>query len=165
MSGVGKSTIGKTLARNLGLPFLDLDTLIEKEAGMSISGIFEQEGEVHFRLLEQQTLQKYSASNAVIATGGGTPCFYDNALAMKNAGCCVYLTASVKMVMSRLKQAKSSRPLIAKLETDEALLEYLDKTLLERSEYYERAHLSFAAINFDVKTASDEIFQWNNSNK
>ena len=73
MMGVGKSTIGKKLARKLKLKFIDIDRLIEKKEKSSISEIFSQNGESYFRKIEKNiTLEELKKDNCVIALGGGT---------------------------------------------------------------------------------------------
>jgi shikimate kinase len=77
--GSGKSTIGKKLAKQLDYRFVDLDQEIEKRVQLSIPAIFEQFGENQFRIWEQTQLQEtLQLEKVVIATGGGTPCFYQN---------------------------------------------------------------------------------------
>ena len=72
MMGVGKSTIGKRLAKKLGLKFIDLDKIIEKREGTTIKDIFNTKGEDYFRKIEKRTaLQEFKKSNNVIALGGG----------------------------------------------------------------------------------------------
>jgi shikimate kinase len=80
MPGSGKSTFGKQLAQQLNFVFVDLDHVIEKETGKSISDIFQQEGEGKFRELESFYLEKCldGVEGFILATGGGTPCFNDN---------------------------------------------------------------------------------------
>jgi shikimate kinase len=77
--GCGKSTIGKKLAKTLSCKFIDLDKYIERKTGESIQQIFKEKGEKYFRVLETESLMEICESdNLVIATGGGTPCFFDN---------------------------------------------------------------------------------------
>ncbi|MEP2025618.1 shikimate kinase, partial [Reichenbachiella sp.] len=88
MPGSGKSTLGKELAEKLGRNFFDLDAEIERMAGWVIPDIFAQVGEDYFRELENSVLLMLIRLNepAVIATGGGAPCFYDNIDQMNLAG-------------------------------------------------------------------------------
>jgi len=70
--GTGKSTVGRKLAQNLNLPFIDLDRVIEEEAGMSIPQIMEQQGEGTFRDLETASLKKLAGEQeSIVALGGG----------------------------------------------------------------------------------------------
>jgi shikimate kinase len=163
MPGVGKSTTGKALANVLGIEFIDLDKQIERLENKSVAAIFESKGEDYFRTIEQQFLNQNLAMNAVIAAGGGTPCFYGNAEKMLENGCCIYLEANAKMLVSRLKQAKQKRPLLAVFETDDALENALENTLKERTIFYSKAHLSAQALNIDVKQLAVEIEAWFNS--
>jgi len=72
--GAGKSTVGESLAKELDMPFVDTDQVIEKESGKSITDIFVVDGEPHFRALEVQTLRSVlSLESAVISLGGGAP--------------------------------------------------------------------------------------------
>ncbi len=72
MMGCGKSTVGRILAKKLQYRFYDTDTLVERVAGCTITGLFEQQGEVAFRDLETQVLNQLSAqTQSIIATGGG----------------------------------------------------------------------------------------------
>ena len=72
MMGVGKSTIGKILAKKLEYKFVDVDRLIEKKEGLSINSIFKSKGESYFRKIEKEiTMTELNRSNAVISLGGG----------------------------------------------------------------------------------------------
>ena len=115
MPGSGKTTLGQQLATHLQLPFIDLDEEIVKAAGKSIAAIFEQEGEAHFRKLERDQLQHCISNHSrfVMATGGGTPCFFDNMEAMKKTGTVVFLNTSLPTIQARLAgQEITKRPLM-----------------------------------------------------
>jgi shikimate kinase len=136
MMGVGKSTQGKQLAKQLHYSFLDLDKAIEQAEGKSVASIFEQNGETYFREAEQKVLHTTaSRDHIVIATGGGTPCFYDNMAWMNNAGLTIYLKANAAFVMSRVGRFPDKRPLLAGKSQEE--LEIFISTLIEtRTPYY-----------------------------
>ena len=101
----GKSTFGKELAKDKGLPFLDLDECVESREGRSISEIFAKEGEEYFRKREREILHEIcnEADEFVLATGGGTPCFFDNMDYMNQAGTTVFLNTSPLVIVDRLE--------------------------------------------------------------
>ena len=110
--GCGKSTIGKKVSDRLGIPFLDLDLLIEKEIGMNIGDIFSKKGEGFFREKEKYVLNNYVfKSNVIVAVGGGPPCFYNNHSFMKATGITIYLKVSPDELVNRL-QLDDKRPLL-----------------------------------------------------
>ena len=116
MSGVGKTTIGKKLSQQLNYQFLDLDKVIELSSHLSITEIFNQFGENHFRKLEQEELLKtFALNNYIIATGGGTPCFFDNMKLMKQNGKTIYLQLNPSTIFNRFEyQEIAKRPLLKK---------------------------------------------------
>lgn len=90
--GCGKSTLGKKLATKLGYDFIDLDYQLEKQMGTSIGNYFAANGEEAFRKLESKTLKEFDYPiNGVIATGGGTPCYFDNMDWMNSNGITIYM--------------------------------------------------------------------------
>ncbi len=117
MPGSGKSTLGRSVARRLGYAFEDLDALITAQEGMSIPDIFKARGEEYFRQAEQTALHGTGPlDRVVIATGGGTPCFFDNMAWMKSHGIAVWLDVSPGTIagrMNRNAEASRQRPLFA----------------------------------------------------
>lgn len=147
--GCGKSTIGKKIAKILGLSFIDLDEYIENKYRISISDIFSTKGEAYFRTIESETLKEVSIiNNAVISLGGGTPCFNDNIAFIKKSGVSVYIKLPVRVLFDRLKQAKQSRPLIVN-KTDNELLDFISLSLKNREGYYEQADIIFEDLAFN----------------
>jgi len=138
--GSGKSSIGKKIANKLGFNFIDLDVEIERLTEKSISEIFELKGEEAFRKLESETLRKTGKKDVVIALGGGTACTDENIDYINSNGYTVYLKLSNEKLIGRLRQNKSKRPLIAKLN-DKEIGEFVENQLTVRSPYYEKAHL------------------------
>lgn len=109
---VGKTTIGKQLARRLRLRFLDSDQEIEKRTGVTISLIFDVEGEAGFRDREEKMIAELTAlEGVVLATGGGAILREDNRKALRKNGTVVYLRASVEALLERT-QASKHRPLL-----------------------------------------------------
>ncbi len=137
--GSGKSTIGRKLSEALDCPFVDLDEFIEKYAGKTISELFAI-SQTHFRYLEYNALQKVIELHpgAVIALGGGTPCYFNNMTRILGSGKSLYLRVSPEVLLDRLKE-DATRPLLQDKTKDE-LLEYISRTLSGREGYYLRAH-------------------------
>ena len=112
--GTGKSTIGKMLARNLKLPFIDLDRVIETDAGMSIPQIMEQQGESTFRDLEAAALKNLANTNeSVVALGGGALLRDENRAFAESHGKVVLLMSDAETLFQRLSRSSSKRPLLA----------------------------------------------------
>lgn len=148
--GSGKSTIGSSLARRLRYRFVDLDHLIETETGKSITRIFAEDGEEYFRNLEHSYLQTFTKNgNTVISTGGGTPCHHNNMDFMNANGITVYLSPTPDILVGRLANARSSRPLVANKSRTE-LLEYIVETLKIRDEFYTRANVTITNPSRDI---------------
>lgn len=133
----GKSTFGRELAREKGIPFWDLDALVEESAGCSISDIFAREGEFFFRELERKVLHDLCVREGafVLATGGGTPCFFDNMDCMNAAGHTLFLDTSFPELIGRLREQRGTRPLLAGL-SDEELENFVRKHLASRLPFY-----------------------------
>lgn len=139
--GSGKSTVGKVLAKQLEMDFIDFDHYIETKEKLSIPDIFKQKGEVYFRNKEAYYLGELLTKdpNAILSLGGGTPCFGTNMQAIVEASPNVfYLKLSVDTLISRLQPEKSYRPLIKDI-ADEDLSEFIRKHLFERNFYYLQA--------------------------
>ena len=110
--GVGKSTIGKLLAKSLGVSFTDCDQTLEQQMGVSVNTIFDIEGEAGFRTRETCLLKELSAQQiGVIATGGGVVTQAENRALLKQKGGVIYLDASIDLLWSRLRYCKN-RPLL-----------------------------------------------------
>ncbi|MFN0037675.1 MAG: shikimate kinase [Saprospiraceae bacterium] len=151
--GCGKTHWGRLLAEKTGLPFLDLDRLLEEKEGKTIAEIFAEIGEAAFRALEHDTLRTLEHfPPTVIATGGGTPCFFDNMGWMNSTGTTVYLKTPPDVLAERLRNEKETRPLLAGLD-DLGLQRFIEQKLAEREPYYLQAEVVLeqkedAALNF-----------------
>ena len=140
--GSGKSTIGKSLSNRLNIPFIDLDQFIENQENDAVKAIFDKKGELYFRKVERQALHHLIAreSPAVISLGGGTPCYFDNMKDLvQSKHNSIYLKASIPTLVSRLKEEKALRPMIAHLKDDAAMTEFIGKHLFERNVFYQEA--------------------------
>ena len=153
--GVGKTTIAKQLSKQLQLPFLDTDFEIEKKEKKSVSDIFKDEGELHFRMLETEFLNQIK-NNAIIACGGGMPMHNDNMSIMNKKGISIYLKTSANFLTNRLKNKKQHRPLITNIP-DEELENYIKKELQNRSPSYHLAHHTIIVDNKSIDELLREV--------
>jgi len=139
MMGSGKSYWKDRLARKLNLPKYDLDNLIEGVEDRTIQEIFKESGEAHFRKMESIVLKWFAdKDDFILATGGGTPCFFDNMDWMNSQGITIWLDENIDTLIQRLLPEKAHRPLIAKL-SDKKLRAYLLEKHEERKPFYSKA--------------------------
>jgi shikimate kinase len=112
MPGCGKSTLGRVLARHLGKTFVDADHELERRLGVSISTIFEIEGEDTFRIREEETLARLvQRVDVVLATGGGVVLRPANRERLKSGGTVIYLHSTPETTWERTRHSKN-RPLL-----------------------------------------------------
>lgn len=112
LPGSGKSTVGRQLARRLGLPFRDSDHEVEARIGCSIREFFEREGEAAFRDVEEEVIRELTqAGPAVLATGGGAVLRPANREQLRSTGCVIYLRSLPEELFRRLRH-DSQRPLL-----------------------------------------------------
>jgi shikimate kinase len=137
--GCGKSTLGRKLASELNLTFIDLDTFLEEKYFRTIPQIFAEEGEDAFRRKERNVLEEVSAfDDVIVATGGGAPCFFDNMELLNASGFCVFLDVATDSLVYRLIHAKTERPLI-KGKSPEELHDFIEMMMQKRRPFYEKA--------------------------
>lgn len=154
--GSGKSSLGRELAAVLGYPFIDTDEQIEKSALKSIPEIFNEEGENAFRSMEQAVLLKSSEqTDAVIATGGGLPCFNNLMDWMNQHGITIYLKADPGELSVRLKKERERRPLISHV-SDDQLSSFISGHLKEREPFYCRAKF----ILNSTEWSASQLAEW-----
>lgn len=141
MMSSGKSTLGKKLARMMGYRFLDLDKLIESREGMAISLIFSSKGEPYFRKLESEILKEIQANRGIIlASGGGTPCFFDNMQYINNLGISVFLDIPASDLAKRIENhGKDDRPILSGVSSLELELK---QKIEQRMPFYSQAQLT-----------------------
>lgn len=153
---VGKTTVGKALAKELGQTFYDLDWYIEERFHTKVSKVFAEEGEERFRDLERRMLHEVAEfENVVVACGGGTPCFYDNMDYMNRTGQTFYLKASPETIMQHLSISRGERPLL-KGKTPAQLRTHIIEQLAQREPFYNKAQHT---IDVSVLDSFDRISQ------
>ncbi len=146
LPGSGKTTLGKELAAAFGIPFVDLDAEVEKMEGMNIKQIFEQKKEDYFRQSESRQLKGWCLAkhDFVMATGGGTPVYFDNLEVINHSGKSIFLDVPPREIARRIQLSNiSQRPLFAKSE-GEALKDQIEFMRSQRIRFYQQAQLTFA---------------------
>lgn len=152
--GAGKTTVGKALARELGLMFYDLDWYIETRMHTTVSEIFHTRGEAAFRDIEREMLHEVAEfEDVIISCGGGTPCHFDNMEYMNAQGDTVYLKAAPEVLRRHLRMGKGKRPLIEGKDDDE-LITYIRESLAVREPYYSKARHT---IDVNLLDSPDKI--------
>lgn len=155
--GAGKSTTSKRLAHQLGWESYDTDRLFEERYKISINDFFHKYDADLYRRLETQILHEtLSLDQAVIATGGGTPCFNDNMAWMNQHGFTVFLKISPESAIIRLSQSKVKRPILIDKSPDE-LAAFIMKNYTERLPFYEQAQLTFKGENLDIEALAKTL--------
>ncbi len=155
MMGVGKSTIGKKLAKKLSLKFIDVDKIIEKKEKNTIRDIFEKKGEYYFRKIEKKiTLQQIKKEESLIALGGGA--FLNASIRKEIKNCCIsfWLDLDLKSLTSRLKVAKK-RPLLDKDKLEESVY----RIYSERKKIYNESNYRIKIKSKSIETTINKIIR------
>ena len=153
---VGKSAVGRNLARKLRRRFVDIDALIEKAEGHKVREIFTRKGEAYFRALEKQKLGEVLAeSGQVIATGGGIVMDEDNLRLLQQNTLLVGLTASTDVLVSRAGK-NSKRPLLNCGDVRQRVEELLQR----RQSQYAQAHVTIDTSGVAIEQVVEKILQF-----
>ena len=137
--GSGKTTVGRALAKELGMQFYDLDWYIESRRRKTVSQIFAERGEEGFREIERYMLHEVAEfEDVIISCGGGTPCFFDNMDYLNQQGDVVWLKADPEVLYKHLLMGKTERPLL-KGKSPEELMAFIRGQLEQREPYYAKA--------------------------
>ena len=153
LMGSGKSIIGKDLSNYLNLKFYDTDKAIELETNKSINKIFEEDGELYFRTIEEKIcLELLNHNNCLISLGGGSIINKKIREIIKKNSYSIYLQVKLNNLVNRLKSSKR-RPLLNKVVNKEETLKNLYNA---RQKYYEKADL-IVNNNNDKKKVLEEI--------
>ena len=135
--GSGKSTVGRLLAEQMNLPFIDLDNRIESHEQMSIADVFRKKGEPYFRKLESELLKEILnlEDEFILATGGGTPCFFNHMDLLNERSTTVYLRCSSPVIEARLTDSHEDRPLFSTQPGS------VERHMKERTNTYDQARI------------------------
>ena len=155
MMGVGKSTVGKKLAKKLKLKFIDIDHLIEKREKKSIQEIFENKGEDYFRKIEKKTcLEQLRNSASVIALGGGAFLNKSVRKEIKNSSVSFWLDLKLDILINRLKKVKK-RPLLNLNNLEESV----NKIYSERKKIYNKSDFKIKCNSKDMIHLENKIIR------
>ena len=154
MMGSGKSTIGRLLAKELNLRFIDVDNVIEQKTKMKISKIFEKKGEVSFRNLEEKiTLKILDKINCVVSLGGGGFLNEKIRKEVQEKNVPIWLNWKPETLINRIRK-NSRRPVILNLNDFE-----LKKLIFNRSKIYSQSKYKINCEKMDKKEIVEEIIQ------
>ena len=153
MMGVGKSTIGKKLAKRLKLKFVDTDHLIEIKEKSTIKEIFENKGENYFRKVEKKIIfEELKKSNLIIALGGGAFINVSTKKKIKDTFISFWLDLKVDTLLHRLKNA-TKRPLLDKDQLEKSI----KKIYSERKKIYNESNFRINCNSMNKNEIVDEI--------
>jgi len=152
MPASGKTTIGKKLSEHLMVPHIDTDEIIEKETGKTIFDFVGKYGEDALRKMEQELLHTFPFPNrAIVSTGGGMPCFFDNMSIIRRLGTTIYLETDIADLVSRIEDSakKARSPHLHKMN-EENVAQFLTELFKKREPYYKRA-------DYIIEQVKDEL--------
>lgn len=155
MMGVGKSAVGRSLAKIAGREFQDTDLILQSLLGKSIAQIFETYGEPAFRDHEHGVLKRLVPEPIVLSTGGGIVLRPDNWHELRRLGTTVYLEAKPETLIARLSASKKKRPLLF----GDAWEERLRAMLAARAPLYQLADIAVSVDGKEVDAVASELLQ------
>ncbi len=157
--GCGKTHWGQQIANQLKISFLDLDLwLVENRLHMDVADYIQEKGELAFRNIERKSLHEIAKRKEqfVLATGGGTPCYFDNMVVLNANFTTIYLECSIKTLNERLLSERQHRPLIAHVPEAE-LKEFIAKHLFERMHFYNQANMKIKVDALELESLLNVI--------
>jgi shikimate kinase len=156
--GTGKSAAGRLLARELGLEFVDMDALIEKESGVAIHEIFDAHGEARFRELESGVIKRLTSGGfgdgLVVSTGGGAVVDPSNRDMLKGWGTVICLTATMDAIIERVGRS-THRPLLDGADSRGSM----ERLLRERAGAYADCHATIDTTGCDLKGVVERVIE------
>ena len=151
------------LSQKHNLSYCDLDDYIEKQEQKSIAEIFKSKGEIYFRKVEHQHLKTVLEQNKydVLALGGGTPCYASNMEVIKQYKTeSFYLKVNLETLTKRLFSQKTDRPLIADINSEKELKDFIRKHLFEREFYYRQADVVIDVSDLTVEKIAKRVLEF-----
>jgi shikimate kinase len=159
LPGCGKTTMGKLAAQMMGRNFVDLDDEIVRGEGQSVTSIFAKVGEEQFRRIEEQYLKNWCDSTVdfIMATGGGTPCFYSNMDLMNSVGTSIFINTTVSEIADRMMNTElAKRPKFAGQDVS-TIAGRIAAMRMERINFYSQAHITLSGDQLNPAGLAKEI--------
>lgn len=153
MMGAGKSTVGKALAANLGIPFRDTDAILQNRLGRTISQMFRLYGEEAFREHETSVLRSLEREEGILATGGGIILRDENWVEFHRLGKTVFLDVDPEFLKGRLAQSRKKRPLLEREDWRDAF----DSLLADRRERYLKADVVVKITDAPLEEVAEKV--------
>ncbi len=155
--GVGKTAVGKRLARLLGFDYVDTDALVEEAAGKTIARIFAEQGEEQFRRMETEALRRaLEQPGRVVSTGGGITTREENRRILAAGAAVVLLTARPEVVLMRVRPIEK-RPMLSGWPDP---LERIRSLMQERAPVYSEYHCRFDTSHCPPRVTAEKIARW-----
>lgn len=155
--GAGKTTTARRLAHQLGWEVADTDALFEEKYKISVNDFFNKYDEPLYRKLESAVLKETeNLENVVVATGGGTACYFDNMEWMNSHGLTVFMRISPQAAVDRVIHSRHKRPL-AIGKTEEELTEFVAQHYTSRMPFYEQARITIKSEDLDLENLTKTI--------
>ncbi len=156
LMGAGKTTVGKLLATRLGCDWLDSDKVLEQRCGVSVSEIFEHEGETSFRDREQRLLDELTQKpNLVLSTGGGIVLRETNRITLRTRGTAVYLQADPHELWLRTRHDKA-RPILQSADPRQKMM---DLFAIRHPLYLATAHHTVVTGRPGVREVVERVYE------
>ncbi len=155
MTGVGKTTIGKILSKEIGRDFYDIDREIEKITNLKIKDFFKMYGEEEFRRLEKSTLFKFLNDKKKFVISPGAGIFSDDEIkkTLLRDSICVFLNAKISLLIARLKKNLANRPKLS----EGVLEESLKNMYTDRIESYKKSHITINVNRISISVTVDKV--------
>ncbi len=160
--GCGKTFFAKELSEKFNYNFIDIDDIVEFELKATIAETFATKGEDYFRQMEHKVLlQQIAAANkpTIIATGGGTPCYYNAIDVMNKIGVTIWLNQSIEKITDNINNKKKHRPLLNNID-DDKLHEHLKSLLQQRFDCYSKSQHKLVDEQISIENLQKIILQY-----